>query len=92
MAHVDCQADTREAEPGVGRARAVVPHVQVSPQAQAGPHWHADAGRAVVVWQPHLHSEPVQTAHVQTFDWVVMGRSCVRVDGMSTTRWSVRRR
>jgi hypothetical protein len=61
------QADTLDVEPGAGMGRALVPHVQVSPQAQAGPHWHDAAGRAVV-WQPHLHSEPLQTAHVQGFD------------------------
>jgi hypothetical protein len=84
------QADTREVAPVAVTARVLVPHVQVAPQAQAGPHWHDAAGRAVVAWQPHLHSEPLQTAHVQRFDWVVMGRSWVRGDDMSTTRRSVR--
>jgi hypothetical protein len=43
-------------------------HVHVSPQVQAAPHWHDAAGRAGVVWQPHLHSDSLQTAHAQTFD------------------------
>jgi hypothetical protein len=49
-------------------APARAPHEHVSPQLQAGPHWHEGAGRDDVVWQPHLHSEPLQTAHVHTFD------------------------
>ena len=42
--------------------------LHVFPQVQASPHWHDAAGRAEGFWQPHLHSEPVQTPQVQTFD------------------------
>jgi hypothetical protein len=42
--------------------------VQVGPQLQISPHWHEADGRAAAFWQPHVHSEPVQAAHAQTFD------------------------
>jgi hypothetical protein len=46
--------------------------VHVGPQPQTSPHWHAAAGRGAVLWQPQVHSEPVQVAQASTFDWVDM--------------------
>jgi hypothetical protein len=46
--------------------------VHAGPQPQASPHAHDSAGWATGVWQPQVHSEPEQTAHAQTFDWVDM--------------------
>jgi hypothetical protein len=42
--------------------------LHVGPQLQTSPHWHEADGRAAAFWQPHVHSEPVQAAHAQTFD------------------------
>jgi hypothetical protein len=42
--------------------------VHVGPQLQTSPHWHEPAGRAAGVWQPQLHSEPVQIAPAHAFD------------------------
>ena len=50
-------------------------HLHVGPQWQTSPHWHEAAGWAARFWQPQLHSEPGQTVHAQTFDWVVMRSS-----------------
>jgi hypothetical protein len=42
--------------------------LHVSPQRHASPHWHEAAGMGTGFWQPHVHSEPVQTVQAQTFD------------------------
>jgi hypothetical protein len=44
--------------------------VHVGPQPQTSPHRHeaADWTGGFGFWQPHLHSEPVQTAHAHAFD------------------------
>jgi hypothetical protein len=42
--------------------------LHVSPQRHASPHWHDAAGLGTGFWQPHVHSEPVQTVQAQTFD------------------------
>jgi hypothetical protein len=42
--------------------------LHAGPQLQTSPHRHEAAGLAAGSWQPHLHSEPVQTAHAQAFD------------------------
>jgi hypothetical protein len=53
--------------------------LHVGPQLQTSPHRHEAAGRAAELWQPHMHSEPGQTAHAHTFDWVVDMRSSFSV-------------
>jgi len=42
--------------------------VHAGPQLQTSPHWHDAVGCAAALWQPQVHSEPVQAAHTQTFD------------------------
>ena len=42
--------------------------VHAGPQLQASPHWHAPVGWAAAVWQPHVHSFPVQVPQAHTFD------------------------
>jgi hypothetical protein len=42
--------------------------LHAGPQLQTSPHWHEAAVRAAGLWQPQVHSEPVQTVQAHTFD------------------------